>query len=181
MAISETMPTLPKFIRGAFRMYRRRAFAILFYSLLFTIAAGPVMNLIFGNNVMTELLLGTNVVLGVVPALAGNTRRIMVVLALGAWAFHLERLWLVVDEFRSADLGLWTVIAVIAAAGSVRYAMRSSRIDGEHLCAALSAYLLAGLFFGVLHFLLEQSLPGSYSVGGGIAGTFTIDNALYFS
>jgi hypothetical protein len=74
------------------------------------------------------------------------------------------------------------VIALFAATGSIRYAMRASKVDGEHLYAALSAYLLAGLFFGILHFLIEQRFPGSFSLNvGGAGAAFTVEDALYFS
>jgi hypothetical protein len=39
-------------------------------------------------------------------------------------------------------LGLWTLIGMLAAAAALRFAMRATSVDAEHLYAALSAYLL---------------------------------------
>jgi hypothetical protein len=36
--------------------------------------------------------------------------------------------------------------------------------DREHLYAGLSAYLLAGIFFGVFYWVLERTWPGSLAV-----------------
>jgi hypothetical protein len=60
-------------------------------------------------------------------------------------------------------------LLLFAAIGSLRDALRVREVDSEHLCAALSAYLLAGLFFGVLAGTLEATGPGSY-VGSGVEG-----------
>src|SRR5438132_14413889 len=48
---------------------------------------------------------------------------------------------------RSSDL-IWTLIGLLAAVAALRFAMDATKVDTEHLCAALSAYLLAGTCFG---------------------------------
>ena len=60
-------------------------------------------------------------------------------------------------------LGLWTVVALFAAAAALRFAMSGESIDAEHLYAALSAYMLAGIFFGSFYWVIEQIGPGSFS------------------
>jgi voltage-gated potassium channel Kch len=55
--------------------------------------------------------------------------------------------------------------------------MRAVSVDAEHLYAALSAYLLAGIFFGLFYWVLEQSWPGTFA----FAGKFSRMGALYFS
>jgi hypothetical protein len=76
-------------------------------------------------------------------------------------------------------LGLWTLIGLFAAAGALRFAMRATRVDAEHLYAALSAYMLAGIFFGLFYWVLEQVGPGTFTDAG--AGEFSRISALYFS
>ena len=49
------------------------------------------------------------------------------------------------------NLALWTVVALLAAASALRFALSAWVVDREHLYAALSAYLLAGVFFGVFY------------------------------
>ena len=50
-------------------------------------------------------------------------------------------------------------------------------VDAEHLYAALSAYLLAGIFFGLFYWVLEQIRPGTFAA----TGDFSRMAALYFS
>src|SRR4030095_3716111 len=48
-----------------------------------------------------------------------------------------------------------------AAAGSLRFAVSTETVDSETLYAALSTYLLAGLFFGQIYWSIESIQPGS--------------------
>jgi voltage-gated potassium channel len=50
-------------------------------------------------------------------------------------------------------------------------------IDAEHLYAALSAYLLAGVFFGSFYLVVEQLRPESFAA----TRAFTPMSAFYFS
>jgi hypothetical protein len=50
------------------------------------------------------------------------------------------------------------------AAGALRFAMRATSVDAEHLYAALSVYLLAGIFFGIFYWVVEQIEPDSFTV-----------------
>jgi hypothetical protein len=52
-------------------------------------------------------------------------------------------------------------------------------VDREHVFAALDVYLLVGLAFGVVYWLLESVVPGSFSAGG--SGGLTPPRAIYFS
>ena len=53
----------------------------------------------------------------------------------------------------------------------------SGTVDGEHLFAALDAYLLVGLIFGVGYTLLDQISPESF----GRAARFDLADGVYFS
>jgi hypothetical protein len=48
-----------------------------------------------------------------------------------------------------------------AAAGTLRFVVSTRAVDSETLYAALSTYLLAGIFFGQIYWSLEQFSPGS--------------------
>jgi voltage-gated potassium channel Kch len=85
--------------------------------------------------------------------------------------------WFQHPALSAMTLGLWTVIGLFAAAVALRFAMSGESIDAEHLYAALSAYMLAGIFFGLFYWVVEQIGPGSFSSGSG----FTRMSALYFS
>lgn len=55
--------------------------------------------------------------------------------------------------------------------------MGGTKVDTEHLSAALSAYLLAGVYFGFLYWVLEQIRPGMFVA----ASNFSRTGAIYFS
>ena len=58
-------------------------------------------------------------------------------------------------------LALYGLIGLLAAAGTLRFAVSADRVDSEIVYAALSTYLLAGLFFGQIYWSIEQAWPGS--------------------
>ena len=74
-------------------------------------------------------------------------------------------------------------LAVFAAVAALRFALRSGRVDFERLSAALSAYLLAGHFFGIAYFQVEQLRPGSLAIAGVAAHPDQLDlqTSIYFS
>ena len=86
------------------------------------------------------------------------------------------------SEVSIASLAVWGVLALGTVAGALRFALRGSTVGREQVYAALSAYLLAGMFFGVLYSVLEQVAPGSLSTGSVAAtGVFPLTTAMYFS
>jgi hypothetical protein len=81
-----------------------------------------------------------------------------------------------------ASLAVWGFLALGTVAAALRFALRGRTVGSEQIYAALSAYLLAGIFFGVLYWVLEQVTPGSLSAGGDAAtGVFRLMTAIYFS
>jgi len=82
----------------------------------------------------------------------------------------------------TASLLLWTGIALYAVFGALRFTLRSSAITSEHLYAALSAYLLVGVFLGVMYWSSEQVWPDSIIVNDeGASHPFSLLNGIYFS
>ena len=69
---------------------------------------------------------------------------------------------------------------MLATVATVRHALRASVIDTERIFAALDAYLLVGLMFGVCYSLLDRAYPGSFA-GSGLDGNLTLEKAIYFS
>ncbi|HEX6770040.1 MAG TPA: potassium channel family protein, partial [Candidatus Binatia bacterium] len=108
----------------------------------------------------------------------GQARSHVVMLAVALiWLARPVTAWFDHPILSAITLGLWTVIGLLAAAFALRFAMRATRVDAEHLYAALSAYLLAGIFFGLLYWVLEQLRPGTFAA----AGEFSRMSAFYFS
>jgi hypothetical protein len=75
--------------------------------------------------------------------------------------------------------GLAVLACLVGADVSIRRAFAPGRVDAEHIAAALDAYLLAGIAFGVGYWLLEATQPGSLSIASG--APLTPQRAVYFS
>jgi hypothetical protein len=167
-------------IASAVHWYGAHHNAILFYSILLTLAAAPVLGSLRRDGDLLELFLGLNLSVAVLRRQHG-ARRLAPALALAA-VIGLRLVAAAIDAptLRTVAHALWTGLALAAAAGTVRFALRGRGIDAEHLYAALSAYLLAGLFFGVLYDLMSRMSPDAFAAAGA-AIHLTPASAIYFS
>ena len=159
------------------RAYFRRRYTILFYSLLLTMAAAPLLASMGLELHLIELFLATNLLAAVIPIDRRGGRRLLLVILIAALIIRLATGWLNQAPLVEASRMIWTVVALIAAGGALSFAFRARSIDREHVNAALSAYLLAGVFFGNFYWTLEQVWPGSFT----FAGDFSRNSAMYFS
>ena len=173
MAIDRAHPRDGRFWRD----YNQHRYRILFFTLLFTLLAMPIATFVQWGSTAIELLFGASLLAAVVPLGTARSRRILlaaVVLLLLARPAATEANLSQVSE---SALGLWAVIGLIAAAGALRFVLKADDIEGEHVFAALSAYLLAGIFFGVTYWAIEFALPGSFAG----PSEFARESAVYFS
>jgi hypothetical protein len=60
---------------------------------------------------------------------------------------------------------------------ALRFATDARIVDAERVYAALSAYLLAGIFLGNFYWVLKENWPGRFAA----AGDFSRMTAIYFS
>jgi hypothetical protein len=164
-------------LRELGRAYLRQRYTILFYTLLLTMVAAPVVDALKLPGALIELLLAANLLAAVLPVSAGRGRSVLLALMILVWLARSVIAWLEHPALSAMTLGIWTVIGLLAAAGALRYAMRAVSVDAEHLYAALSAYLLAGIFFGLFYWVLEQSWTGTFT----FSGDFSRMSAMYFS
>jgi predicted neutral ceramidase superfamily lipid hydrolase len=157
-------------------------YAILFYSLLLTIAAGPLLEALgFGSNVL-ELLLTANLLAAVIPIDNQSGRRLLLIALAVALAIRFGAAWLNHPAIARAGLAIWTVIALVAAVVALRYSLRATAVSSEHLYAALSAYVLIGIFCGVFYWVLERAWPGSLGIAGeSVPSDFSLTSGIYFS
>ncbi|MCC6743123.1 MAG: hypothetical protein IT175_04615 [Acidobacteria bacterium] len=164
------------------RWYFRQRYAVLFYSLLTTIALEPAFGIVVEHAPLTRLLLAANLVLAVLSSMTGTMRRGMLAVALLVSVAQAPSRLLFGTDISTGRLLVWAVVAIMSTACCVIYTMRGRRVDGRHVYAALSAYLLAGIVFGSFHHLVEIAVPGSYSIlGVPLQGTFAIEESIYFS
>ena len=108
-----------------------------------------------------KLLLGVCLLAAVLP---NGTRRTRYVLIAAIVLLILVRFASEGGYFPLASglvLGLYGLIGLLAAAGTLRFAVSADQVDSEIVYAALSTYLLAGLFFGQIYWSIEQAWPGS--------------------
>jgi hypothetical protein len=168
-------------LSGIGATYRRHRFAALFLSLLLTIAGQGALEAFAPGFTLLELLLAVNLIAAV--ATAGHDRAIRILIVLGT-AF-------VVTRAIAAALGiygllplsqaLWVVTSLLATVATVRHALQADVMNAERIFAALDAYLLVGLMFGVSYWTLDQVSPAAFGAPGASASTLTLDGAIYFS
>ena len=164
-------------VRHLARAYLRQRYAFLFYTLLLTMVAAPVLPALGLRGWVIELFLAANLLAAVMPVRAGKGRRVLLTMMSLVWLARAATVWLDHPTLSAMTLAIWTVIGLVAAAGALHFAMRARQVDAEHLYAALSAYLLAGIFLGVLYWVLQQIWPSSFAV----TGEFSRMSAIYFS
>jgi ion channel len=163
--------------------YLRHRYTVLFVTLLATLALGPLREVLRLNARVFEAFVALNLVVAasLVSDRAGWRRAFFVVSVLVVGTLFVPATLLPPALAAVADV-LWVLIAALAAVAAVRYALGASVVDREHVSAALSAYLLAGLVFAVLYVLIDRVWPGAIvdSAAGGETG-LTLDSAVYFS
>lgn len=165
------------------RFVDRHRYALLFFSLLLTVAIGPLLETMhFGRNAM-EAFLAVNLIAAVFPIVLKAERRTLFVLiglavVLRWFAAHGPQ----APALSILGAAIWGVIALVAAYNAVRFSLSSVRIDAERVYAALSAYLLIGVCWGVVYAAMTRVLPGSLLSGGVVppAG-IGMGDAIYFS
>jgi hypothetical protein len=157
--------------------YARHRFGWLFATLLSTLALGPFLSPLIRFNPL-ELLLAVNLVAAI--ASAGRDRWIRALLGLGGFYLAARTLALLdIPVLLRASEAFWLIAAILAMAATARRALRDEEVDSEHLFAALDAYLLVGLVFGVGYAMLDQVWPASF--GSASASDLGIGRGIYFS
>ena len=157
--------------------YSRSRYAILFYALLSMMVATPVLNRLGFPPLAIKLLIAACLLLAVLPNATKRSRTALLgtLLLLIVARFAAERDDVPIDF--GPVLALYALIGLLAAAGTLRFVVRAPVVDSETIYAALSTYLLAGVFFGVLYSAIEYIWPGSFSG----PDKFTEASAVYYS
>jgi hypothetical protein len=122
-------------------------------------------------------LLAACLLAAILPVGAVRNRPYLLMAIVVVWLARLVTAWLDHRALSEMALGSWTLIGLLAALAALRFAIGATQVDAEHLYAALSAYLLAGIYLGLSYWVLEQMKPGTFS----FAGEFSQASAIYFS
>ena len=141
--------------------YNRSRYAILFYALLLTLLIMPITSTVGMPTILIKVLLAASLLAAVMPNGTKQTRFALFggVVLLVAARFAADYGYLPVNS--GLVLGLVGFTGLVAAAGTLRFVVTARTIDSETIYAALSTYLLAGLFFGQIYWSLERVWPGS--------------------
>lgn len=159
------------------RAYGTYRYAFLFYSLLLMLCLTPVAAAFGLPQIVIRTLCGFALIAAVMPNETGRNRYILFVTILLIVSIRLASAHEDVPVSQGSTLGLFGAVGLLAAAAALRVVVRAKRVDSEVIYAALSTYLLAGVFFGQIHSAIESYWPGSYSG----PSEFTETTALYFS
>ncbi|MBL8198386.1 MAG: two pore domain potassium channel family protein [Chromatiales bacterium] len=163
-------------------VYTRNRYGVLFFGLLLSLVLSPVLDPLGFETSVVEALLAMNLVAATLALDRGPVRRTVLVVLAIALVTRPAADFMNQGDLSIASLAVWGVLALGTVAGALRFALRGSVVGREQVYAALSAYLLAGMFFGVLYSVLEQVAPGSLSPGSVAAtGELRLTTAMYFS
>jgi hypothetical protein len=147
--------------------YRANRFGWLFFTLLLTLALHPIFDVALPHVHPMDWLFALTLAVAIAGVELDRHTRPLLLLAI---AFVVARLLDPVFEgghLHSLSQLCWAAATIIAAALCVRHAFRARAGDSvaERIFAALDAYLLAGLAFGSVFWVLERELPGSFGPG----------------
>ena len=141
--------------------YDRRRYAVLFYVLLVTLLLLPIAAATGMPTVLVKALVLACLMAAVTPNAEGGKRLILfaaVVLLIAARA---------ASELGYLPLNPGLVLMIVglaglaAAAWTFRFAIAARKVTSETIYAALSTYLLAGIFFGQVYRSINTLVAGS--------------------
>jgi hypothetical protein len=161
------------------RAYGRHRFTWLFASLLLTVGAGPTLVALDTRHNPLELLLALNLLAAIASVV--RDRGMWLPLAIGAAFLVARTLRAIVGGPALFVLteSVWITAIVLAMIAAFRHAMRRGPVNVDRVIAALDAYLLAGLVFGVAYATIERLRPHSLASPSG--APLTLSDAIYFS
>jgi hypothetical protein len=167
---------------GLWHAYLRRRYALLFYSLLLTLVVHPIAVAIGMTGNFLQLFLVLNLLAAALPGDSRKGRWVVLAILLAAVLIRGAALWFGHGGLHHTSVVLLAGIALFGVFSALRFALRASAITSEHLYGALSAYLMAGVFLGMVYASVAQEWPDAIIVsGGGASHPFTLANGIYFS
>lgn len=163
---------------GLLDSFRRHRFATLLFLLLVALAVAPIFAAATGIDLL-EFLLAIILLAAIGSAADVPWIRALVVLGLAFFAVRLVQSLVGVAGLMPLSQVLWIATALLATVVTMRHAFKSGPVDSERICAALDAYLLLGLIFGVAYRLIDQTWPGSFTAAAD--APLSLGRAVYFS
>jgi hypothetical protein len=159
-------------------VYYRRRFAFLFASLLLTLGAGSTLEVLAPRYNPLQVLLGLNLAAAIASVAHERGLRLPLLLGVGFLVTLGLRTTLGIPGMLAVSEAIWVTAIVLAMAVAVRHAFEPGIVDRERIFAALDAYLLAGLLFGVAYWTLDRHWPSLSQTSG---EPLDLSRAIYFS
>lgn len=161
----------------------RHAYSILLGSLLTVLVASPIIAAVGMDGNLVEFLLFASLATVALGAATTKQRRWLLAILACAAAVRLFGRFQRVEAASAVGAVIWIIVAGLAAIKAFRFALSGGDIDKEHICAALSVYMLAGHLYGFAYWRLEHFIPGSFASGGVVLppGQFDLPTAIYLS
>ena len=156
-------------------------YAVLFYTLLLTMAMGPFLTALRFSADLLQIFVAFSLLVALLDVPGTKRRAALLLVAAVAIALNAVPASEIGAGLATGALLIVLAVALLATARAVRFALRARVIGAEQVYAALNAYLLAGLFFGMLHWSIESAWPGSYTEAGSEPRAFGLSTAIYYS
>jgi len=165
------------------RRYLSARFRILFIALLLALFLSPLIQVLRMSGKFSGLLLILSLAAAAISAATYRVRRVLLAIVAFAVIF---RMLSALGHFHWASQVatiLLIIIAFAAAMNAFLFTLTGGRPNSEHVFASLSAYLLAGFFFALFYWIVEDLARESFflQATGVMEGKFSLEQAVYFS
>jgi Ion channel len=169
-----------------FEYYQKIRFIFLFFFLLLSIGLIPLLSE-WGFGLAAEILqvlLALTLIATLITIVNQRLLTVLLVIFLLRVVLRLLDLLLHFTFMQSASVGLQVFFCFIAVALILRFVMQAKTVNHDVVFAALSVYLLFGLIFGFIYFMVERVWPGALvhtGAGNFLDGGIPLGQAIYFS
>jgi ion channel len=164
--------------------YAAHRYAVMFYTLLALLVAAPGLAALGLDPRWLQAVVALNLVAVTAGLSPGALRRSVAIAVLAAIAIAGVSQSISYARGVSVALFLWSWLALIGTVSVVRFALLSPEVRGEHVYAALSVYLVVGLYLGVVYHVIATASPGAFMIDG-VPTTpdtdFDVANGIYYS
>ncbi|WAC06205.1 MAG: ion channel [Thermodesulfobacteriota bacterium] len=175
-----------KWADNFFGYFRRIRFIFLFFFLLLCIGIMPLLTE-WGFGYVSEILqviLALTLIASLITIVRERLLSGLFVIVFVMAVLKLLYLLLHFNVFLPTSQGLQVFFCLIAVVLILRFIMQVKTVDNDVVFAALSVYLLFGLIFGFIYFMVEGLSPGSLVhnvTSASLEGGIRLSQAVYFS
>lgn len=150
------------FARSLGHGYAERRLTVLFAVLMITISGHGLVGSLLPVANPLDWLLALSLVAVVLSVRRGRLRWILYAATIGFVGARLVQPMLEHPAPTFVSQALFALACMLTAGVAVRRALGAGPVDGEHIFAALDAYILVGIAFGVGYWMIETAMPGSF-------------------